>query len=68
MDEVYEWGESHRNRPVDFDQEADSAMRQGVEPRWGREFYERDSAYIRGGVRMFISMHPFVMIATYCRM
>ncbi|KAI8912309.1 hypothetical protein DFJ77DRAFT_467719 [Powellomyces hirtus] len=49
MDEVYEWGETHRPRPTDFIQEADGVLRQGADPRWGREYFERDSAFINGG-------------------
>ncbi|TPX66028.1 hypothetical protein SpCBS45565_g04746 [Spizellomyces sp. 'palustris'] len=49
MDDVYEWGETHHNRPKEFEQEADSVVRQGIEPKCGREYFERDSAYIRGG-------------------
>ncbi|KAJ3147681.1 hypothetical protein HDU86_007930 [Geranomyces michiganensis] len=49
MDDIYEWGETHRPRGQEFSQEADSALRQGADSKWGREYFERDSAFIRGG-------------------
>ncbi|KAJ3162971.1 hypothetical protein HDU88_006464 [Geranomyces variabilis] len=49
MDDIYEWGETHRPRGPEFGQEADSALRQGADAKWGREYFERDSAFIRGG-------------------
>ncbi|KAI9014711.1 hypothetical protein BC832DRAFT_612553 [Gaertneriomyces semiglobifer] len=49
MDEIYAEGETHHDRPPTFPQEADGVLREGVELKWGREYFERDSAYLRGG-------------------
>ncbi|KAI9090464.1 hypothetical protein DFS34DRAFT_637463 [Phlyctochytrium arcticum] len=64
MDDVYEWGETHKKREKEFELEAESVIRNGVEPKWGREYFERESAYIKGGPipRGANSLHVLIRI------
>ncbi|KAJ3021165.1 hypothetical protein HKX48_009085 [Thoreauomyces humboldtii] len=62
MDDVYEWGEEQRPRHQEFADEATSTLKQGTDAKWPREYFDRDSAFLRGGVDPTPGLHVILRV------